>query len=80
MKTLERHRFYVFATIVITAILGSILSFDSEKSRLVLKSSDDIHPSFASNPTSHMQSLSESKITPDTLLMAAHDLEKAGFD
>ena len=82
MRTLERHKFQLFAAIVITGILGAMLSWDSEKSRLVLLSSDDIHddihPSIAGNPTSRMQSLSESKITTDMLLKAAHDLEKAG--
>ncbi len=60
MKALERHKFYFFATIAITVILGAILILEYKKSRLVLQSS------------------SPSKVTPDTLLKAAHDLEKAG--
>ncbi len=75
---MERHKLHVLAIIALTVILGTILNLHFGKIRLVLQSkAGGIHPSFQSDTKGRMQSLSE-KITPDMLLNAAHDLEKAG--
>jgi hypothetical protein len=78
MSTLARHNFHVCAIVAITLILGAILNLNSGKSQRVLQSIDDIHPSLKSDSAGSNLALSDSKVTPDTLLKAAHDLEQAG--
>jgi hypothetical protein len=78
MTTLARHNFHIYAIVAITLILGAILYLNSGKSRHVLQSFDDIHPSFKSDSAGSKLARSDSKVTPETLLKAAHDLEQAG--
>ena len=75
---MERHKIYVVAIFAITATLGAILNQNVGNRRLLLQSSDDTNPSLRKYTGGRMQSTGESEVTPDMLLKAAHDLEKAG--
>ncbi len=75
---MERHKIYGVAIFAIAATLGAILHQNVGNRRLLLQSSDGANPSLRKDARGSMQSQGESKVTPDMLLKAAHDLEKAG--